>query len=88
MNDGYVVIAVSALTPEILATCYGSSTTYRKSLDGTQALLQYRGTPPAWTTDLTLYSQEDALALGATSTWFTSTNIADAATNAIKASGG
>jgi hypothetical protein len=69
MNDAFVILPVSEITNAIIVDCYELINTYRKSLDGTQAVLHYRGTPPSWTNGLTLLSLGDAQALMQTSAW-------------------
>ena len=71
-NLTYTAINVFDITPSILNDCLETSmNTLAKSVDGTQAILKWKGDPPAWVTTLSLstYTQSQIRALCKTAPW-------------------
>ena len=71
-NLTYTTINVSDITPSIVNDCLESSiNTLAKSIDGSQAILKWKGEPPAWvaTFGLTTYTHTEILALCKTIPW-------------------
>ena len=74
-NLTYTTINVSDITPSILNDCLETSmNTLAKSVDGTQAILKWKGDPPDWVTTLGLstYTQSQIRALCKTAAWMPS----------------
>ena len=71
-NLTYTTINVSDITPSILNDCLETSmNTLAKSVDGTQAILKWKGEPPDWVTTLglTTYTQTEIRTLCKTAPW-------------------
>ena len=71
-NLTYTTINISEITPSIVNDCLESSiNTLAKSVDGTQAILKWKGEPPAWVTTLGLstYTHTEIRALCKTAPW-------------------
>ena len=71
-NLTYTAISVSDITPSIMNDCIETNiNTLMTSADGTQAILKWKGDPPAWvaTLGLSTYTQTEIRALGKTAPW-------------------
>tara|TARA_Y100000034_G_C6577146_1_gene250316 strand:- start:265 stop:546 length:282 start_codon:yes stop_codon:yes gene_type:complete len=71
----YTTINVSDITPSILNDCLETNIhTLTTSVDGTQAILKWKGDTPAWiaTLGLTTYTQTQIRALCKTAAWMPS----------------
>ena len=74
-NLTYTAINVSDITPSILNDCLETNIhTLTTSVDGTQAILKWKGDTPAWiaTLGLTTYTQTQIRALCKTAAWMPS----------------
>ena len=74
-NLTYTAINVSDITPSIMSDCIETNiNTLAKSVDGTQAILKWKGDPPSWVTTLGLstYTQSQIRALCKTAPWMPS----------------
>jgi len=74
-NLTYTTINVSDITSSILSDCLETSmNTLTKSVDGTQAILKWKGDTPAWiaTLGLSTYTQTQIRALCKTPPWMPS----------------
>jgi len=71
-NLTYTTISISEITPSIVNDCLESSiNTLAKSVDGSQAILKWKGDPPDWVTTLGLstYTHTEIRALCKTAPW-------------------
>ena len=69
-NRKYVIINVSDITDEMIASAIQTSTsTLRKSLDGTKAILKWEGDTPSCFDSMTTYSHSEIKTELATSDW-------------------
>jgi hypothetical protein len=71
-NLTYTTISISDITPSIVNDCLESSiNTLAKSIDGSQAILKWKGEPPAWvaTLGLSTYTHTEIRALCKTAPW-------------------
>jgi len=71
-NLTYTTISISDITPSILNDCLETSiNTLAKSVDGSQAILKWKGDPPDWVTTLGLstYTHTEIRALCKTAPW-------------------
>jgi len=71
-NLTYTAINVSDITPSIMNDCIETNiNTLMTSVDGTQAILKWKGDQPAWVTTLGLstYTQTEIGALCKTAAW-------------------
>tara|TARA_R110000765_G_scaffold203441_1_gene308619 strand:+ start:173 stop:421 length:249 start_codon:yes stop_codon:yes gene_type:complete len=71
-NLTYTAINVSDITPSIMSDCLETSiNTLMTSVDGTQAILKWKGDPPAWVATLSLstYTQTEIRDLCKTTPW-------------------
>jgi len=71
-NLTYTIINVSDITDAIISDCIQSGAdTLRKSIDGNQTVLKWKGQPPLWvsTLGLTTYSHQNILNIMKTAAW-------------------
>ena len=71
-NLTYTAINVSDITPSIMSDCIETNiNTLVTTVDGSQAILKWKGAPPAWVTTLGLstYTHTEIRALCKTAPW-------------------
>ena len=69
-NRKWVIVNVSDITDEMIASAIQTSTsTLRKSLDGTKAILKWEGDTPSCFDSMTTYSHSEILTELAKSEW-------------------
>ena len=69
-NRYWVIVTVSAITDEMIASAIQTSTsTLRKTLDGTKAILKWEGDTPSCFDGMTTYNHSEILEQLATSEW-------------------
>ena len=72
-NRKYIIVAVSAITDEMIASAIQSSmATLRKTLDGTKAILKWDGDTPTCFDGMTTYSHSEILTELRKSEWISS----------------
>ena len=69
-NRYWVIVTVSAITDEMIASAIQTSTsTLRKTLDGTKAILKWEGDTPSCFDGMTTYNHSEILEQLSTSEW-------------------
>ena len=69
-NRYWVIVTVSAITDEMIASAIQTSTsTLRKTLDGTKAILKWEGDTPSCFDGMITYNHSEILEQLATSEW-------------------
>ena len=69
-NRKYVIINTSSVTSEMLDNCFQSSTTMRKSLDGSKSLLSFECSTPSCFDGVTILDRKEVLETISNSDWW------------------